>query len=274
LAIEGNVRRNRGFGILDTFYLEGESTVTMSERACPKCGCEQPDYHTECTQCGVVFAKYTAEYDSFLRAQASGTLHPTPPRVRPLTLVLLLAYLGVGWYAIDYYEVTDKLVLLSGAEEGISSGGTFTLRKRSRIELPAVSPSEDESAVAACHGVVVYPDATLVSDRTSVPDAAGQVLYETEQTLDDVLAFYASMLGKTRLIRAPIEVPSDSPIVETRSEVPGRHARWFVRTLDPAGAALDVDLELHTPFFDADGSFNPDATLISLVDRTPVPPTD
>ncbi len=244
----------------------------MSQRACPKCGCEQPEYHTECTQCGIVFAKYTAEYDSFLRAQASATLHPPSPRVRPLTLVLLLAYLGLGWYAIEYYEVTDKLNLMTGPEEGISSGGSFTLRKRTRIELPAVATSEGEDAVVACHGVVVYPGATAVSDRTAVSDDPGVVLYETDQTLDAVVAFYQSMLGETRLIRDVIEVPADSPIAETRSEVPGRRARWFVRTLDAEGRALDVDLELQSPFFDAGGSFNPDDTLIFLADRTAPPP--
>lgn len=246
----------------------------MSQRACPKCGCEQPDYHTECSQCGIVFAKYTAEYESFLRAQASGTLHPPSPRVRPLTLVLLLAYLGLGWYAIDYYEITDKLVLLSGSEEGISSGGSFSLRKRSRIELPAVATSGDDPAVVACHGVVVYPGATAVSDRTAVSDEPGQVLYETDQSMEDVVAFYRSMLGETRLLRSPIEVPADSPIVETRTEVPGRYARWFLRIVDAEGGALDVDLELQTPFFDAGGSFNPDVTLISLTDRTATLPAD
>ena len=72
----------------------------MPKRACPKCGSEQPEYHTECTQCGIVFSKYTEEYDSFSRAQVSATLKPRPARVRPLTLLLLLAYLGLGWYAI------------------------------------------------------------------------------------------------------------------------------------------------------------------------------
>jgi len=257
------------------FYTAGESGNTMSQRACPKCGCEQPEYHTECSQCGIVFAKYTEEYDSFLRAQASGTLQPRPRRVRPLTLVLLLAYLGLGWYAIEYYEITDKLVLLSGPEEGISSGGSFTLRKRTRVEIPAVETAEaaeGADAVVACHGVAVFQDASLVSDRTTVPDKPGFVLYETEGAMEDVVAFYQAMLGETRLIRTTFEVPPDNPIAETRSEVPGRRARWFVRAIDSLGQMRDVDLELQTPFFDADGSFNPDATLISLTERPAVPP--
>jgi len=249
----------------------------MTQRACPKCGHEQPEYHTECAQCGIVFSKYTEEYDSFARAQASTTLQPRPARVRPLTLVLLLAYLGLGWYAIEYYEITDKLVLLRGAEEGISSGGSFNLRKRSRVEIPAVQAvegAEGEAAPAVYAGLPVFADATLISDRTAVSDEAGHALYETGESLDAVMAYYQGLLGEARVIRTAIEVPADSPIASTLGEVRCRRVQWSVRTVGADGVAHDVDVELQTPFFDAAGSFHPDATLIALTDHMPPPPTE
>lgn len=249
----------------------------MTQRACPKCGHEQPEYHTECAQCGIVFTKYTEEYDSFLRSQASATLQPRPARVRPLTLVLLLAYLGLGWYAIEYYEVTDKLALFSGPEEGISSGGSFTLRKRSRVEFPAVEAAvgaEGEGSLGVYAGLPVFAGATLISDRTSVPDKTDETLYETGESLDDVVAFYQGFLGESRVIRTAIEVPADSPIASTLGEVRGRRVQWYVRILGSDGQTRDVDVELQTPFFDAAGSFHPDATRISLADRTAQPPSE
>lgn len=242
----------------------------MPQRVCPKCGREQPIYHTECVQCGIIFDKFNQDREAAKQARLEGTLEEPEPRVRPLTLVLLLAYLALGAYAIHYFDVIDKLAILQGGEEGISSGGSFTKRSRQRITVVETSIVEGVDQ-QVCLGIPVYPQASLVSDRTGEQPTLGITHYEIPRTLDDVVAFYEGLLGPARLKRIEIPVTPDYPIADTLGAVRGRRAHWGLRCAMLDGSTRDVDLALQNPFFDDDGSFFPGTTLITFVDVSAPP---
>ncbi len=256
----------------------------MPQRACPKCGHEQPDYHTECAQCGIIFSKYSSQREAFARAQASQTLPPQKTGVRPFTLFLLVAYLILGWVAINRLGVVDKLALFVTPEEGISSGGSIIKRARQRVEVtdeilrPAATadqatadaatapPDEEPPALETCHGLPLMADAELLEGAPT-----GATWYETGATLDDALAFYRGFLGPTRMVRDTQPVPANSSLAATRELVNSRHARWQARYVDPEGNATDVDVELLSPFFEHDGSFAPGSTRFAFA--VPIPET-
>ena len=248
----------------------------MSERACPKCGYEQPDYHTECVHCGIIFAKYSEEADSFLRATQS--VPPAPaPRVRPFTLFLLLAYLALGWYAIQYFGIVDELALLQGPEAGIAHGGVTNVRKRDRVNLPAPPALEGETeGDVACFGVPLFDGAEAAAGTDPAAEPLNTLRYETSTPLDDVVAFYNGALGDARIRRVEVPIPEDSPLAGSLGEVRGRTTRWYVRITDAADRSTDVDVVLLTPFFDPSGAFRPTATSItcSVANADDAPPSD
>jgi len=238
----------------------------MSERTCPKCGYEQPDYHTECAHCGIIFAKYVTEADSFLRATQSVPPEPTA-RVRPFTLFLLLAYLALGWYAIHYFGIVDKLAVLRGREADVSYGGVTNVRQRQRINLPAPAPLEEEAANGvACYGIPLFPDASGAADASTIAGFLHAVRYETTASMDEVTAFYDNLLGAGRMRRVAVEIPEGSPLAASLGEVRGRRTRWYVRVTNAADQSTDVDLVLQNPFFDDSGRFRPAATSITCID--------
>ena len=174
----------------------------MSERTCPKCGYEQPEYHTECAHCGIIFAKYSDDADSFLRATQS--VHPEPTaRVRPFTLFLLLAYLALGWYAIHYFGIVDKLAMLSGPEEGIARGGVTSIAKRQRVNLPAPAPLDGEvPGDVACFGVPLIEGAETRTGTEPAVQPLTAIQYETSIPMDDVPAYNASRSRYPRAARS------------------------------------------------------------------------
>ncbi len=238
----------------------------MPQRTCPKCGYSQPDTVEECSQCGVVFAKYHAARDAMLDRTSAriGEPPPTPKRIRPLTYLLLFAYLALGWYAIRNLDIWENPEAYLPAEDGISAGGDQFVRKRGRVQVnkPVEEvPWEGET----CFGIRVLPGAEphVHGDGTTVVNHAGEPTeFVSRQPYEEVTEFYREIFGPTRVFFEHVEPPESHPNRDSMSTIDGRRAKWYALSETADGMSLHVDIQVRSPFFDDDGTLHVDATQI------------
>lgn len=241
----------------------------MPDRMCPKCGFAQPDTNEVCGQCGVVFEKYHQQRDALLKKTSARTGPPPPTlrkRVRPLTYFMLLLLLGLGAYKLQKLEMVQNPPDSLSGDEGISRGGNIDVKKRGRVETTApVDEHEWEGEIR--YGIKVFPDATLITEtEVENPDDPAQHIsrFETNAPFDTVLEFYTAEFGWTRAMEEAVHPPAGIAVGASQQGVTGKRARWYALASDGEGNSLKIDVTIQSPFFDPDGTFHPETTLIAL----------
>jgi len=241
----------------------------MPDRTCPKCGFAQPDTNAECAQCGVVFEKYHEQRDALLK-KTSARKGPHKPvvrkRVRPLTYIMLLVFFGLAWYQLRNLDVLRNPPSTWSGDEDVSRGGTIDVKKRGRVEAIPIADEEEWDGELQ-YGLKVVADATLLSEvEVTDPDAQQQHIarYETMLPFDEILQFYTDEFGWTRAMEQQITPPQGVEVGADLQSVVGMRARWYVLSADEEGNSLKVDVVIQSPFFDPDGTYHPDSTLIAL----------
>ncbi len=238
----------------------------MPQRTCPKCGYSQLNTVEECSQCGMVFAKYHAARDAMLDRTSARIGEPPsePKRIRPLTYLLLFAYLAIGWYAIRNLDIWENPDVYLPSEDGISHGGDQFVRKRTRVE--ATKPvAEIEWEGVTCYGIRVAPDAEpyVRGDGTTAVNHAGEPTeFVSQQPYEEVTQFYRDVFGPTRVFFERVKPPESHPNRDSMEAIDGRRARWYALAESGDGMSMHVDIQVRSPFYDADGTLNADATLV------------
>ncbi len=241
----------------------------MPQRTCPKCGYSQSDTNEECSQCGVVFAKYHASRDAVLERTTARIGEPPadPKRIRPLTFLLLFAYLALGWYAIRNLDIWDNPTTYLGPEDGISRGGDQFVRERRRIQTEEPTEASTEWEGLRCYGIKVVPDAQprTRGDGTTALNYNGEPTeYVIRSPYEEVTQFYRELFGPTRVFFERVEPPESHPNPDSVGEIDGRRAKWYAMSSTDDGMSIHVDVQVRSPFFDDDGTFNADATLVTF----------
>lgn len=241
----------------------------MPQRTCPKCGFSQTDANVECSQCGVVFAKYHAARDAMLDRTSARIGEPPsePKRLRPLTYLLLFAYLALGWYAIRSLDIWENPATYLGPEDGISRGGDTFVRERRRVKIQEPPPAvvEGEWEGLRCFGIQIYEGAEplLASDGTATSNFQGEpTVYMVNAPYEEVTEFYRGIFGPTRVFFEQLEPPASHPNPESVGQIDGRRAKWYAMSETPDGMSIHVDVQVSSPFFAADGTLHADGTLI------------
>jgi len=213
-----------------------------------------------------VFERYHQQRDALLRRTSARTGEPPRAikRVRPLTILLLLIFFGVAWLMIRDMEAFRAPPAAWSGDEGVSGGGTINVAKRGRVEATLSDDDTETWEGELAFGVRVYPEAALTTDAAEGGDASWSAQYQSADPLDDVLAFYREQFGNSRLFREPLEIPEALPNAAALAGVTRRYARWFATTTDENEQALNVDIVVESPYLQADGTFHPDATIITI----------
>lgn len=240
--------------------------MTVGSRTCPKCGFSQPDDNAECAQCGVVFERYHQQRDALLKRTSARTGDPPRAikRVRPLTILMLLIFFAVAWLLIRDMEAFNAPPAAWSGDEGVSAGGTIKVAKRGRVEAAASDDDAEPWEGELAFGVRVYPEALPTADAAEGGEATWSLQYQSADALDDVMTFYREQFGNSRLFREPLEVPEAHANAAMLAGVTRRYARWFATTTDENGQAMNVDVVVESPYLQADGTFHPDATIVTI----------
>ena len=195
--------------------------------------------------------------------------------------------------AVGKTEVEQNQIRFSGVQHRNAVSDTADTRHDAR----ALSPLEgllDEADVASIRlgqGVEItidaFPDETgrgmvtkidpqavteqnittvLVTVEVENPDDPAQHLsrFETNAPFDTVLEFYTAEFGWTRALEEAVNPPAGIAVGASQQGVTGMRARWYALSNDGEGNSLKVDVTIQSPFFDPDGSFHPETTLIAL----------
>ncbi len=242
----------------------------MPQRTCPKCGYSQPDTSDECSQCGVVFAKYHASRDAMLDRTSARIGEPPaePKRIRPLTFLLLFAYLALGWYAIRSMDIWDNPATYLGPEDGISRGGDTFVRERRRVAVeaqPVVEEGDWEGL--RCFGIKVFEGAEPLrsDDGTAMVNFQGEPTeFVVNAPYEEVTEFYRGIFGPTRVFFEQLEPPASHPNPESVGQIDGRRAKWYAMSETPDGMSIHVDVQVSSPFFATDGTLHADGTLVAF----------
>ncbi len=241
----------------------------MPDRMCPKCGFAQPDSNEECAQCGVVFERYHQQRDALLKKTSArkGPAPPPPPkRVRPLTYVMFAVFVALAAWQLQRMDFVRNPPSTLAGDDNVSRGGTIDVRKRGRVETAA--PAGDEEWDGELRfGLKVFPGARLLGEAeiADPDDPAEQVArFEASAPFDEVMAFYEAELGWARAKEQMVSPPEGIAVGADQQGVVGKRARWYALTSDAEGNSAKVDVTLQAPFYDPDGTFHPETTLIAL----------